>query len=595
MPRCVPERPLFTTATEQHVWELLRDRLRPARPAAGEPARHLTSQGPRARPRRRHRRTPASWWSRSRAAASGTTAPSWRQDRGGARGADPPRGPGARRQVRAARLRRAATRAGGRRPSRVRWAHAVVLPHTSLPDGLRHARTARAGRSSTAPSSTTLAGLLRDIPAQQESRSPTAGRRRRRPARRGPRGPRPAAARPASPWRGARHRGRPADRAAGDHPRRHPAAHRVEVRGGAGSGKTWLAIEQARRLAADGQAGRAGLLLARAGRVPAAARGDACRAGTSRRTSGCSTAWASCGAPRRPRSRRRQRLLGAAAARADGGAGRDLAGRDTGSTPSSSTRRRTSPTRGGRRCWRRCGTTRPAALRLLRRGAARLRPLRRPPVPLVPLMLDHNLRNTRQIADTFTRSPRCGCGSSARTARRCASSRAPPRRRSSGPTTRSTRCSTRAGGRRTSRCSPPAAGTPSRCERQDARAGRLLGVVLGHRAGVLRPRARLQGPRAPGRRAGAERVRRARPGARAPVRRAVAGPATSSSSAATPTTSPASAGTSCCGGCSAAPELGRQCGTTVTGQRTPGARARRPSAVSTGQPKVSARAMYEAS
>ena len=29
--------------------------------------------------------------------------------------------------------------------------------------------------------------------------------------------------------------------------------NRVEVRGGAGSGKTWLAMEQARRLTADGQ------------------------------------------------------------------------------------------------------------------------------------------------------------------------------------------------------------------------------------------------------------------------------------------------------------------------------------------------------
>ena len=33
--------------------------------------------------------------------------------------------------------------------------------------------------------------------------------------------------------------------------------NRVEIRGGAGSGKTWLAVEQARRLSRDGQAGRA--------------------------------------------------------------------------------------------------------------------------------------------------------------------------------------------------------------------------------------------------------------------------------------------------------------------------------------------------
>ena len=45
--------------------------------------------------------------------------------------------------------------------------------------------------------------------------------------------------------------------------------NRVEVRGGAGSGKTWLALEQARRLGRGRAAGRAALLLARARRVPA--------------------------------------------------------------------------------------------------------------------------------------------------------------------------------------------------------------------------------------------------------------------------------------------------------------------------------------
>ena len=76
----------------------------------------------------------------------------------------------------------------------------------------------------------------------------------------------------------------------------------------------------------------------------------------------------------------------------------------------------------------------------------------RPPVPLVPLVLDHCLRNTRQIARRSCRWRRCGCMPAGERARRSPSSRRRPRRRSTSRTTRSTRCWMRAGGPRTSRC-----------------------------------------------------------------------------------------------------------------------------------------------
>ena len=76
-----------------------------------------------------------------------------------------------------------------------------------------------------------------------------------------------------------------------------------------------------------------------------------------------------------------------------------------------------------------------------------------PPVPLVPLVLDHNLRNTQQIARAFgPLAPmrmhlRGGEGADV-TFVPCALDEAI----TTSPTTRSTRCSTRAGDRSTSPC-----------------------------------------------------------------------------------------------------------------------------------------------
>lgn len=42
-------------------------------------------------------------------------------------------------------------------------------------------------------------------------------------------------------------------------------------------------------------------------------------------------------------------------------------------------------------------------IRLLRRGPEGLQPTRLSTVPLVPLILDHNVRNTKQIATCFSR------------------------------------------------------------------------------------------------------------------------------------------------------------------------------------------------
>jgi hypothetical protein len=118
-----------------------------------------------------------------------------------------------------------------------------------------------------------------------------------------------------------------------------------------------------------------------------------------------------------------------------------------------------------------------------------------PPVPLVPLVLDHNLRNTRQIANAFQAlvdHPMRFLGGEGPAVKFVACAR---EGRWTLATTKSS-CSTKtAGGPKTSRCSPPAPatrteGTPS-CKQR-----RLLRQLLGRRAGVLWPRPRLQGSRA---------------------------------------------------------------------------------------------------
>ncbi|MDK3256585.1 NERD domain-containing protein/DEAD/DEAH box helicase [Blastococcus capsensis] len=128
---------------------------------------------------------------------------------------------------------------------------------------------------------------------------------------------------------------------------------RVEIRGGAGSGKTWLAVEKARRLAADGQRvalmcysrGLAEFLRRRVERLPKRQRpvyvGTFHNLGigwaSSRaRTTTAATGRSSCLRPWCPWRRSSRRA--------------------SGSTRSSSTRGRTSPRAGGTPSWRRCVT-----------------------------------------------------------------------------------------------------------------------------------------------------------------------------------------------------------------------------------------------
>jgi len=75
----------------------------------------------------------------------------------------------------------------------------------------------------------------------------------------------------------------------------------------------------------------------------------------------------------------------------------------------------------------------------------------RAPIPLVPLVLDTNLRNTKPIAESSSPSHRSGCGSAPSRDHRSASSAAPRRTRSQPPMMRSRLC-WRSGARRTWRC-----------------------------------------------------------------------------------------------------------------------------------------------
>ena len=147
----------------------------------------------------------------------------------------------------------------------------------------------------------------------------------------------------------------------------------------------------------------------------------------------------------------------------------------------------------------------------------------RPPVALVPLVLDHNLRNTKQIHESFgplapsRMYSRGGDGPAVRFVE------STPRRRD--------RCGRRRGGQAARRGlgaaehrpahhrpPPPDPGGAHRLPRP----GGLLGHVLGRRR-LLRPRPRVQGARAASCRAVPQRGRGARSGTRAAVRRDVAG------------------------------------------------------------------------
>ena len=244
---------------------------------------------------------------------------------------------------------------------RPRTAHLVALPATTLPgDFIAPGPGALDGRS-TRPTSRTPphASRRRCARSRDEPDPPTAedvedaGRLPRRDGD-------PAAAPPGRAGR-ARGRLRPADPAT--RPRCSTcstAYHRVEIRGGAGSGKTWLAVEKARRLAADGQRvalmcysrGLAEFLKRRVEKLPQAA--------AARPTSAPSTTSASAGACP-PGSDDDSRYWEEFLPGRDGDAGRRRCPRRSGSTPSSSTRRRTSPRAGGTPSSRRCATRTTAA------------------------------------------------------------------------------------------------------------------------------------------------------------------------------------------------------------------------------------------
>ncbi len=102
------------------------------------------------------------------------------------------------------------------------------------------------------------------------------------------------------------------------------------------------------------QAGRAHVLLARPGRVPHPPRRDAAREPATGLRRHLPQPRHRLG--RAARQRRRQRVLGGVPARRDGVARRRRCRSGSASTPSSSTRRRTSPRAGGPRSWRRCAT-----------------------------------------------------------------------------------------------------------------------------------------------------------------------------------------------------------------------------------------------
>ena len=147
-----------------------------------------------------------------------------------------------------------------------------------------------------------------------------------------------------------------------------------------------------------------------------------------------------------------------------------------------------------------------------------------PPVPLVPLILDQNVRNTRQIANVFqplVDHPMRFLGGD-------------------GPAVTFVACGRDEAmdvgddqieallddGWRPEDLALLTTGSrhPEQIAAPDRRPRRVLEFVLGHRSGVLRPRARLQGARASRRRPGRQRGRTIRALPRAPLRRTVARP-----------------------------------------------------------------------
>jgi hypothetical protein len=251
MPRCIPEHPQLTTATEWATWQRLRDQLRPddvllsnvrftdrtkdheldfivLMPGAGVVVVEVKGG--------------EVWHDGS----------GWRQSRGGRhrriRPVDQARG--GRYAARSYVERDPRWQAGA--GSRIRWAHAVALPSTRLPEDFA-APDAPRWSVLDASQLDQLGASLRDIVERQESghRVPDHDdvdliveilRGRGLPQR--------------DVVAVAAEREDLADRLTQEQAVILGAVqllNRVEVRGGAGSGKTWLAVEQARRLQQRGQ------------------------------------------------------------------------------------------------------------------------------------------------------------------------------------------------------------------------------------------------------------------------------------------------------------------------------------------------------
>ena len=181
--------------------------------------------------------------------------------------------------------------------------------------------------------------------------------------------------------------------------------NRVEIRGGAGSGKTFLAVEQARRLSR------------RASAWPCSATPTAWPPtwSASPPIGGAATNWptsvsstpSACGGehpkgPTNPCAPSRPCSSGNTTCRFKWLIWQRNSTPATDSTRSSSTRPRTSPTHGGTRCSRPSKDDETGGLYVFTDEGQRVFSRHgSPPVPLVPLVLDHNLRNTRQIANAF--------------------------------------------------------------------------------------------------------------------------------------------------------------------------------------------------
>ncbi|MGH9260641.1 MAG: NERD domain-containing protein, partial [Acidimicrobiales bacterium] len=251
MPACIPEAPRFATSSERRVWELLREQLRPedvlfanlritddtkdheadlvvAMPGAGLVVVEVKGG--------------EVWHDGS----------SWCQSRGDQiRRIDPV---DQARSTKYALRRYVETDPRWRQRSRgrFRWAHAVVLAHSAVADDFALPDCPRwsiSGRDDL----TALAGRLWDVPVRQDSANRVLDgpdvellaeilRGRNLPQR--------------DQVAHAVERDEIADQLTQDQAvilGAIQALNRVEVRGGAGSGKTWLALEQARRLSRAGQ------------------------------------------------------------------------------------------------------------------------------------------------------------------------------------------------------------------------------------------------------------------------------------------------------------------------------------------------------